>query len=123
MVFCAYDSDENIETFVHFKNKYLCTLFKNTYTYNYGHTCCSGKGTVIRGDIDMKVVNFNIKTNKARLNKSVTALQTRWRFLYQRKKNAVKTIQKNWIIVRYDPNYKMCGNVLMTNLKLIENEF
>ena len=40
-----------------------------------------------------------------------------------KKKKAVDTIERNWIICRYEPKYKMCEQVLMNNIKEITEEY
>jgi hypothetical protein len=40
-----------------------------------------------------------------------------------KKKKAVKKIERNWLICRYDPRYKMCGDVLMHNIEEARNEY
>ena len=39
-----------------------------------------------------------------------------------RRKRAVEKIERNWIICRYDPRYKMCEEVLIHNIEEIEIE-
>ena len=40
-----------------------------------------------------------------------------------RKKRAVEIIERNWIICRYEPIYKMCEQVLMNNIKEAAEEY
>ena len=40
-----------------------------------------------------------------------------------RKKRAVEIIERNWIICRYDPRYKMCETVLMNNIEEARIEY
>ena len=40
-----------------------------------------------------------------------------------RKKKAVEIIERNWIICRYEPKYKMCETVLMNNIQEIREEY
>ena len=40
-----------------------------------------------------------------------------------KKKKAVSIIERNWLICRYDPNYKMCEKVLMNNINLAYKEY
>ena len=39
------------------------------------------------------------------------------------KKGAVDIIEKNWLICRYEPKYKMCEKVLMNNINLAYKEY
>tara|TARA_Y100000593_G_C4190896_1_gene276834 strand:+ start:51 stop:602 length:552 start_codon:yes stop_codon:yes gene_type:complete len=40
-----------------------------------------------------------------------------------RKKRAVEIIERNWLICRYDPRYKMCETVLMNNIEEAREEY
>mgnify|MGYP003650986326 CR=1 FL=1 len=40
-----------------------------------------------------------------------------------RRKRAVEKIERNWIICRYDPRYKMCEEVLMHNIEEARAEY
>ena len=40
-----------------------------------------------------------------------------------RKKRAAETIERNWIICRYDPKYTMCETVLMNNINEAREEY
>ena len=40
-----------------------------------------------------------------------------------RKKRAVEIIERNWIICRYEPKYKMCETVLMNNIEEAKIEY
>ena len=40
-----------------------------------------------------------------------------------KKKKAVEKIERNWLISRYDPRYKMCGDVLMHNIEEARDEY
>lgn len=40
-----------------------------------------------------------------------------------RRKKAVEIIERNWIICRYDPRYKICGDVLMHNIEEAREEY
>ncbi len=40
-----------------------------------------------------------------------------------KKKKAVELIERNWLICRYEPKYKMCGDVLMHNIEEAREEY
>ena len=40
-----------------------------------------------------------------------------------KRKIAVERIERNWLVCRYEPRYKMCENVLMHNIEEAEREY
>jgi hypothetical protein len=43
--------------FIHFSSTELCNRFKNNFTGVIGHTCCSGKGVVIKSFENNKITS------------------------------------------------------------------
>lgn len=51
------DDDDNF--FAHFSSSELCNSFKTKFTGVVGHTCCSGKGVVIKSFEGVKITSSN----------------------------------------------------------------
>ena len=51
------DGDDNF--FAHFSSSELCNSFKTKFTGVVGHTCCSGKGVVIKSFEGVKITSSN----------------------------------------------------------------
>jgi hypothetical protein len=50
-----FGDDDNF--FVHFSSSELCNTFKGKFTGTLGHTCCSGKGVVIKSFEGVKITS------------------------------------------------------------------
>ena len=70
--------------------------------------------------IDGKIVTItpnHFPSDSKYIGKKIATPET-WR-----KKRAVEIIERNWIICRYEPKYKMCETVLMNNIQEIREEY
>ena len=84
----------------------------------FGLTACQKK--LISNIIDGKIVTItpnHFPCENKYVGKEVATPET-WR-----KRRAVEIIERNWLICRYDPRYKMCETVLMNNIEEARNEY
>lgn len=103
------------------KNKNFWTSNENTVNFiNVDRGITSHQKKLLEDLIDGKIVKITEKhlpSENKYIGKKVGTPNT-WR-----KKRAVEIIERNWIICRYDPRYKMCESVLMNNIEEARIEY
>lgn len=107
---CFFQRNENLwlsnQNTIHFINTgYGLTPYQKKLVYD-----------LIDGKI-VKLMPSHFPSMNKHVGKEIATPET-WR-----KKKAVDTIERNWIICRYEPKYKMCEQVLMNNIEEARKEF